>query len=127
MKNIINNNQIATSDIKISPVGIIPEVAVLKAVRPSYQLNSEGKRTDKVEFIRYDCVNPKDFSAFTLKVLSTKEVITAESLEVAEEIVYIKIPVGDVSIKVFKVEYGIATVSIVVPYVQLASKNKEVK
>ena len=49
MKNILNNNKISTSDILISAEGILPEIAVLKAVKPSYLLDSEGKRTDKVD------------------------------------------------------------------------------
>lgn len=127
MKKIIDNNRISTADILISAEGILPEIAVLKTVRPAYLLDSEGKRTDKVDFIRYECANPTDFSSFTLKVLSTKQIITAEELEDATEVVYVKIPLNEVIIKPYKIEYGIAAVSIIVPRIQLVTNSKEGK
>lgn len=127
MRSIINNNKIATTDILISAEGILPEIAVLKAVKPSYLLDAEGKRTDKVDYIRYECANPTDFSSFTLKVLSTIQIITAEELEDAREVVYVKIPLNEVIIKPYKIEYGTAFVSIIVPRIQLVTNSKEVK
>lgn len=127
MKKIIDNNRISTADILISAEGILPEIAVLKSVKPSYLLDAEGKRTDKVDFIRYECANPTDFSSFTLKVLSTKQIITTEELEDATEVIYVKIPLKEVNIKVYKVEYGTAFVSIIVPHIQLVTNSKEGK
>lgn len=127
MKNIINNNKISTSDIQISAMGIITEIVAVRDVKPMYKTDSEGKRTDIVEAIRYDCVNPNDYSTFTLKTLSIKPVITAEELEMSETPVFISIPVNDVVIKPYKIEYGIATVSIIAPYVKLVSNDKGIK
>lgn len=127
MKNLMSNNKMSTSNMQISAVGIIAERVVVRDVKPVFKTDSEGKRTDIVEAIRYDCVNPNDYSTFTLKTLSIKPVITAEELEMSETPVFISIPVNDVVIKPYKIEYGIATVSIIAPYVKLASNDKGIK
>lgn len=93
---IIDNNIMKASDLEVSAVGIIPEIAVVKNVRISYVLDAEGKKTDKVETVRYDCVNPDNFSMFTLKVEATRPVVTKEILEASEEPIYIAIPIRTV-------------------------------
>lgn len=127
MKNLINNNKMSISDIQISAMGLIAEIVAVRDVKPMYKSDADGKRTDTVEAIRYDCVNPNDYSTFTLKTLSVKPVITAEELEMSETPVFISIPINDVVIKPYKIEYGIATVSIIAPYVKLARNEKDTK
>ena len=73
-----------------------------------------------VEAVRYDCVNPDNFSTFTLKVESPRPIVTKEILEASEEPVYISIPVSEVVIRSYSIEYGNAKVSIIAPYVKLA-------
>ncbi|WP_419023682.1 hypothetical protein [Holdemanella sp.] len=118
MKSILDKNQIKVSMLQVPATGIIPDKAVVKSVRVSYSLDGEGKRTDKVSAIRYDCVNSTDFSTFTIKVESTKAVLTQENIEESEVPLYISIPVEQVVIKPYAIEYGIAKVSIVAPYVK---------
>lgn len=120
MKVVIDNNVIKASELEISAVGIIPDVAVLKNVRVSNVMDAEGKKTDKVEAVRYDCVNPENFSTFTIKVETTRPVVTKEILEASEEPIYISIPVEEVVIRPYEISYGNAKVSIVAPYVKLA-------
>lgn len=120
MKIMIDNNIMKASELEISAVGIIPDVAVVKNVRVSNVLDAEGKKTDKVEAVRYDCVNPDNFSTFTLKVETTRPIVTKEILEASEEPVYITIPVSEVVIRPYSIEYGNAKVSIIAPYVKLA-------
>lgn len=124
MKNIINNNKMSISDIQISAIGLISEIVAVRDVKPVFKTDSEGKRTDIVEAIRYDCVNPNDYSTFTLKTLSIKPVNTVEELEMSKTPVFISIPVKEVVIKPYKIEYGVATVSIIAPFVKLASNEK---
>lgn len=120
MKVILDNNNMKASELEVSAVGIIPEIAVVKNVRVSNVLDAEGKKTDKVEAVRYDCVNPDNFSMFTLKVETTRPVVTKEILEASEEPVYIMIPVSEVVIRPYAIEYGNAKVSVIAPYVKLA-------
>ena len=120
MKVVLNNNTIKVSELEVSAEGIIPEVAVVRNVRLSYVMDAEGKKTDKVEAVRYDCVNPDNFSSFTLKVETTRPVVTKEILEASEEPIYISIPVEEVVIRPYEISYGNAKVSIVAPYVKLA-------
>lgn len=105
--------------LEVSAVGIIPEVAVVRNVRISNVLDEEGKKTDKVQAVRYDCVNPEDFSTFTLKVETTYPVVTKEILEASEEPVFVNIPVDAVVIRPYAIEFGQAKVSIVAPFVKL--------
>ena len=120
----LNNNQIATAHLIMSAKGLISDIAAVTDVAYVYKTDAQGKRTDQVEGIRYRCTNTKDFTVFTLKTLSIKPVITPEELESSEDVVYISIPVNDVVIKPYKIEYGIATVSIIAPYVKLANNEK---
>lgn len=120
MKVSLDNNQMKVSELEISAQGIIPELAVVRNMRPSYVLDSEGKRTDKIEAVRYDCVNPENYSSFTIKVETTRPVITKELIEASDEPLYITIPVAEVVIKPYSIEYGVAKVSIVAPFVKLA-------
>lgn len=120
MKVVVDNNVMRASELEVSAVGIIPEVAVVRNVRISNVLDAEGKKTDKVEAVRYDCVNPDNFSTFTIKVETTRPVVTKEILEASEEPIYISIPVEEVVIRPYEISYGNAKVSIVAPYVKLA-------
>ena len=81
MKVVIDNNVMKASELEISAVGIIPEVAVIRNVRISNTLDDEGKKTEKIEAVRYDCVNPDNFSTFTIKVETTRPVVTKEILD----------------------------------------------
>lgn len=74
MKAILDNNQMKVTALEVPASGIIPELAVVKNVRISNALDAEGKKTEKVDAVRYDCVNPGNFSVFTLKVESTRPV-----------------------------------------------------
>ena len=85
MKAIINDNTMKACDLEVSAVNKIPELAVVKEVRISNVLDAEGKRTDKVDCIKYDCVNPDNFSTFTIKVNTTRPVITNEIIDGADE------------------------------------------
>ncbi len=120
MQIVLDNNQMKASALQVSAEGIIPDVAVVKNVRISNVMDAEGKKTDMVEAIRYDCVNTDNFSTFTLKVETTHPIVTKEMLEASEEPIYIAIPVSEVVIRPYSIEYGNAKVSIIAPYVKLA-------
>ena len=120
MKVLIDNNRMKASELQVPALGIIPDLAIVKNVRISNVLDSEGKKTEKIEAVRYDCVNPENFSILTLKVETTRPVVTKEILEAAEEMIYISIPVDEVIIRPYSIEYGNAKVSIIAPYVKLA-------
>ena len=123
MKQRIKDNRISSKDMRISAHGLIGGKAILNNVSLAYAVDGQGQRTSRVEAIRYGCTNLGDFSTFTIKVPSTEPIITAAELEAAEEPVFIEIPLDEVVIKPYKIEYGIATVSITAPYVQLATGN----
>lgn len=119
MRVILNNNALKISDITLSAEGIISEVVVLRDIRPSYAKDGEGNRTDVIECIRYDCVDPNNYATFTIKVESTRAIMSKEDLEASEDAIYISIPVKETLIKPYKIEYGKAEVSIVAPYVKV--------
>ncbi|MCM1084082.1 MAG: hypothetical protein NC393_13320 [Clostridium sp.] len=119
MKLYLNNNQMPATELVFSAEGKLPEVAVLKNVKFTYETDSDGKHTEKIIAIRYECVDPETFASFTIKVNGGKAVITPEQLEETEELVYIEIPVKDTLIKPYAIEYGMAKVSIIAPYIKL--------
>lgn len=120
MKAMVDNNKMKISVLEVPADGIIPDIAVVKNVRISNVLDAEGEKTDMVEAVRYDCVNPDNFSTFTIKVESARPIVTREFIEESEEPVYISIPVDAVVIRPYAIEYGQAKVTIVAPYVRLA-------
>ena len=116
----IDNNVVKTADISIDASSFIPEVAAVRGVRIQYGKDTNGKKDDdSIEAVRYDCVNMENLSTFTIKVEGKKPVVMQETVEDAEQPLYIAIPVSDVVIKVYDVSYGRAKVSIISPYVSL--------
>lgn len=117
-RNIIDGNQIRISDIQISAVGIIPEKAVLKAVRIS-------KKTEKDEAVaRLDCVSLDYQNFFTIKIEAEKGVAQAnelkQALEKSEKPLVLELPVAKIVIRPYEISYGYAKVSIISPSVQLS-------
>ena len=121
MKAKLDNNQIKAAELAIPAAGIIPEIAVVRNVRLSYQQDADGKRTEKVEAVRYDCIDPDSYASFTIKVETNRPVISKEELDAAEDAICIAIPVDKVTIRPYAIEYGMAKVSIVAPMVTLAN------
>ena len=116
----IKSNLIKISELQISAEGLIPSEAVLGGVNPIYGTDANGKRTDNIEGFRYDLTDPSNYSTFTIKVMGTTPVITQKELEKSETPVLLEIPVEQVVIKPYKLEYGKATLSITAPSVKLA-------
>lgn len=116
----INNNTILASKLEMSAKGFLSDVVVVRSIRESYVMDANGKRTDNIDCIRYDCVDPNTFDTFTIKVLTSKPVISKEALDASDEPVCIEIPVEETIIRPYSIEYGKAKVSIIASYVKLA-------
>lgn len=120
MRAVLTDNKVKVNDLQISAQGLIPPKAVLRGVRVSYPTDTEGKRTSETpESIRYDLINPVSYDTFTVKVEGGRPVITQEDLEAKDTQVFIELPLDEVSVKPYKVEYGIAYLSITAPAVKL--------
>lgn len=115
----IINNSIKVSELKILSAGLIPSKAILRDITITYKADSNGKKTDEVEAIRYDVIDPDTFSTFTLKVANPKPVISKTELDMSENQIYIEIPVDEVNIKPYKIDYGKALLSITAPSIKL--------
>ena len=120
MKAIIENNEMAVDNLEVSAKGKVADVLVVRKVRPQYVKDAEGKITDKIEAVRYDCIDPETYAIITLKVLSTHPVVTNEIIETAEDAIYIAVPVDETVIRPYEIKFGKAKVSIIVPFVKLA-------
>lgn len=119
MKLKINNNIMDASAFIISGYGIISPTVVLRNVSLSYETDVDGKRTDKVVAVRYECVDTETFSTFTVKVNGNKPVISSQELEASENLILLEFPVDEVEIRPYAIEYGKVKVSIVAPYVKV--------
>lgn len=80
----------------------------------------DKKRTDKVDSISYTC-NTKNgnimFKSLNPRLLFS-EGFFDDDLEESEENVRIRVPVGQAKITIWKVEFGVAHLSITVPFVE---------
>lgn len=120
MKIVLKENKVNVNDLQINVEGLIPQKAILRGVRVSYPTDAEGKRTsESPESIRYDLINPSTFDTFTVKVEGSRPVITQEELEAKDTQVFIELPLDEVSVKPYKVEYGTASLAISAPAVKL--------
>lgn len=120
MRAILTDNKVKVNDLQINVEGLIPQKAILRGVRVSYPTDAEGKRTSEVpDSIRYDLINPSTFDTLTVKVEGSRPVITQEELEAKDTQVFIELPLDEVSVKPYKVEYGTAYLSINAPAVKL--------
>lgn len=122
MQTKIDRNVMAISDLEISAVGKISDKVVVRKVRLAYAKDASGVITDVVEAVKYDCVDPDSYDSFTLKVETARAVITNEEIERSEEAVLISVPVEDVKIRPYAIEFGKAKVSIVAPFVTLVKQ-----
>lgn len=120
MKLKISDNVMKTADFAITAQGIIPEVVVVRSVRVSFSAEDSN---EKIKSVRYFCVNPVDFSSFSIRVDGKPPVVTEEVLEAETEPVYIEIPVRETVIKPYEIAYGNVKVSIVAPFVKLNKKG----
>lgn len=122
MKSFIDNNVMEIADLEVSAEGKISEILVVKKVRPSYMKDAEGKITENIENIKYDCVDPETFASVTLKVQSTRPIVTNEMIEESESVIYIKVPVSETIIRPYEINFGKAKVTVIVPYVNMEEK-----
>lgn len=120
MKTFIENNEMAVTDLEVLAKGKISEVLVVRKVRPSYLKDAEGKITEHIDHIKYDCVDPETFASITLKVQSTRQIVTNEVIEMSDEAIYITVPVEETVIRPYDIKFGKAKVSVIVPFVKLA-------
>lgn len=120
MKAILTDNKVKVNDLQINVEGLIPQKAILRGVRVSYPTDAEGKRTSETpESIRYDLINPVSYDTFTVKVEGGRPVISQEELEAKDTQVFLELPLDEVSVKPYKVEYGTAYLTITAPAVKL--------
>jgi hypothetical protein len=122
MKSIITNNVLSSKLLILSAKEFINPVAILRDVKLVYETDANGKRTDKVVAVKYDCIDPETYSTFSIKVEGNKPVITPTALELSESIVTLEIPVNETLIKPYELSYGNCKVSIVAPYVTIKKK-----
>jgi len=124
MRVLVNENKVKVADLNVSAVGLLPSKAIIRGVRVSYKQDSEGNATDTIESTRYDCLDPVNYSTFTVKV-EGKPIITPEELETKDTPCMIELPLEQVQVKPWKVEFGSATLSISAPSAKLVTSGKQ--
>lgn len=126
-KSILKDNKISAQNISFSLSNIFPgkRKLALTEVRPVAHYDSERNRTEQIDGFKYTVVEMETLSSFCVRVNSTAPVITPEELEDSEERVFIEFPMDETLVKPYKVEYGIATVSILAPYAKLVNPEIE--
>lgn len=126
---IMLSNTIRMSDNKIKAKDLVltgkeffeSEDFVLRGVKVNFRYDG-GKKTDIIDSISYYCVDPLTFNSVTFKVNTTKPVIEQDTIDKATDSIYINVPINEAIIKIYKLEFGIMSVSITVPYVKLSEK-----
>lgn len=122
-KNFLNNNRLSINDIEIEATNFMPQKLILRSVSTAFKY-ADGKRTEEIEGINYDVVNPDNLDSFRIKTLSPKPIITQKELDDSETHIYISIPLEQTIIKPYRIEFGFATVSILAPYVLLVKNER---
>ncbi len=123
-KNMIQiiNNTVNASAFTIPASSALSGVAVVKGVKPIYELDSEGKRTENVIAVKYDLIDADNFNSFSVKVAGSKPVITSEELEIAQGLVLVELPVEQMKIRAYAMEYGKAKITLSAPFIKRKEK-----
>ena len=123
-KNMIQiiNNTVNASAFTIPASSALSGVAVVKGVKPIYELYSEGKRTENVIAVKYDLIDADNFNSFSVKVAGSKPVITSEELEIAQGLVLVELPVEQMKIRAYAMEYGKAKITLSAPFIKRKEK-----
>lgn len=122
MSNIIrmNDNKIKAKDLVLTGrIFFENEDFVLRGSKVNFRYEA-GKKTEIVDSISYSCVDPLTFNSVTFKVDTTKAIIEQSVIDKATESIHITVPINEAVIKIYKMEFGIMSVSITVPYVKLS-------
>ena len=85
MRNSITNNVMDANIFSIPATDILSPLAVLKSVKAVYEKDSEGQRTNKVQAYRYELVDMKTYSSFTVRVMGDSPVVSPEELEKTDD------------------------------------------
>ena len=117
MKVNMTENRISTSDIFLDAADYLESIVVLRSVRPIFE-TINGERTSNIIGARYDVFCPNIFATARIKVEGTP-VITVSELESMSKPLYLELPLEKMALKIYKVEYGTASVSITAPYVKV--------
>ena len=123
MRAILKDNKIPVEYLARNGVNLLNRLAVLRDVKTLYKTDADGKKTDDVVGYRYDCIDVESFSTFSVKVESRKPVITQEALESSELPIYVELPLEQVTIRPYSIEYGIAKVSICADFIKLHKED----
>lgn len=118
------NNTCSTKDIQI-PLSMITteEIFVVNSVTIQNKY-VDNKRTDEVEAIIYDLVEPKTFVPIRVKVLAKTPVISSTDIETSDVPIFIQLSLEETVIKPYRIEYAKVSISIVTPYVTVAKQEK---
>lgn len=122
MSNIIrmSDNKIKAKDLALTGGNFFEnEDFVLRGSKVNFRYEA-GKKTEIVDSISYSCVDPLTFNSVTFKVDTTKAIIEQSVIDKATESIHITVPINEAVIKIYKMEFGIMSVSITVPYVKLS-------
>lgn len=114
----IINNTVNASVFTIPASDALSGVAVVKGVKPIYELDSEGKRTENVIAVKYDLIDADNFNSFSVKVAGSKPVITSEELEIAQGLVLVELPVEQMKARAYDMNYGKAKITIAAPFIK---------
>ena len=123
-KNMIQiiNNTVNASAFTIPASSALSGVAVVKGVKPIYELDSEGKRTENVIAVKYDLIDADNFNSYSVKVAGSKPVITSEELEIVQGLVLVELPVEQMKIRAYAMEYGKAKITLSAPFIKRKEK-----
>lgn len=125
LRALLKDNKMSAKDLSCRLSDILGQTRnfALTSVRPVFHYDENRKRTDIIEGQVYSVTDLETLSAFNVRVNSTTPVITPEELEDAEERVFVEFPLEETFVRPYKLEYGVATVSITAPYAKLVTPS----
>ena len=115
--NLINASVFAMSADKM---GIFGKTLAVQKVRFDYATDADGKLTDRVVAVKYDTVDPDNFSEQTIKVEGSKPVITQKEIDATDDATYINVPLDKTIVKPYSIEFGKAKLSVKAEFVELS-------
>ncbi len=117
----LDNNQVKASSLQHPLSDFTGSTTfVVKNIRENYEY-VDGKKTDTYASTSLECVDPKTFETFKIKVTDHVN-IKPEDLENTEKIFYVQIPTTEAMVVPYELKYGTAKVSITCKSVKILVK-----
>lgn len=124
-KMALKNNEISAKVFEIRLDKIFPKIPdfVLTEVRPYYRYDDNKQKMDIVEGYKYTLIDMDSLFPFNVKVPGGTPLLNQTDIDESEGRIYVELPLEETLVRPYQVNYGKAKVTIIAPYITIATAS----